>query len=490
MFELIQEQRARPILRWAPSFAGLLAAGWVAWLACPTPPKQLLTWDDLWGVIAKYSAALFLTSTLIGWGSAIFLSGGSRREAGRIILRTSVIAIWFAPLAIFLSERSLWSVPIMGFLVAGVATILRADYWATQNAQNSEVSTDARYREFLSSNLPTPQAGRRIAVLAVAAFAQAALVAGLIGISLAASLFFGLSLVLLTLFMASSVGEEQQSSALWRRPLPRSVLGMVLAILLAASGLLPYLRTGEGAADDAIAKRGAEHPTKRQRMDPAADAIAGELGPSFPGVILWPEEKSHVMLVPTASLTYGFRGVDETKPFSVPFDGVYWYLQSEVGPPPQNSLVTRGSPVERAFRTTRGVSLTMLARQNFGSLIDVSCCDRIQVEIRNADIYPGTVSLKLTLVNTTLPYRPSQYLGTAQVTSTPRLTRSDDIIPSREALTFFVPDNAALRVFDEVSVSFARDWRRGNLSAKIAIDRFVLIPKGRSSTKKQTRPIA
>ncbi len=112
------------------------------------------------------------------------------------------------------------------------------------------------------------------------------------------------------------------------------------------------------------------------------------------------------------------------------------------------------------------------------------------MEIRNADIYPGTVSLKLTLVNTTLPDWPSQYLGTAQVTSTPRLTRSDDIIPSREALTFFVPDNAALRAFDEVSVSFARDWRRGNLSAKIAIDRFVLIPKGRSSTKKRTRPIA
>ena len=265
----------------------------------------------------------------------------------------------------------------MGFLVAGVATILRADYWASQNAQNSDVSADAPYSEFLSSNLPEPQAGRRIAVLAVAAFAQAALVAGLIGISLAASLFFGLSLALLALFMASSVGEEHSSSALWRRPLPRSMLGMVLAILLAVTGLLPYLGTGEGAADDAIAKRGAERPTIRQRMDPVADAIAGELGPSFPGVIVWPDEKSHVMLVPTASLTYGFRRVDETKPFSVPFDGVYWFLQSEVGPPPQNSLVTRGSPVERAFRTTRGVPLTMLARQNFGSLIDVSCCDRI-----------------------------------------------------------------------------------------------------------------
>ncbi|MDE0167145.1 MAG: hypothetical protein OXH92_11290 [Bryobacterales bacterium] len=132
----------------------------------------------------------------------------------------------------------------------------------------------------------------------------------------------------------------------------------------------------------------------------------------------------------------------------------------------------------------------MLARQNFGSLIAVSCCNRIQVEIRNADIYPNTVSLKLTLVNTTLPGRPSQFLGTAPVRSRPRLTKDNEMIPSHETLTFFIPANTVLRAFDEVSVSFERDWRRRNLSAKIAIDRFVFIPGGRSSTSKLTRPVA
>ena len=64
------------------------------------------------------------------------------------------------------------------------------------------------------------------------------------------------------------------------------------------------------------------------------------------------------------------------------------------------------------------------------------------------------------------------------------------MIPSHETLTFFIPANTVLRAFDEVSVSFERDWRRRNLSAKIAIDRFVFIPGGRSSTSKLTRPVA
>ena len=95
------------------------------------------------------------------------------------------------------------------------------------------------------------------------------------------------------------------------------------------------------------------------------------------------------MLVPPPAVTYGHLAVDRTKPFSVPFDGVYWFLRSDTGPPPENAFVTRGSPVDRTFRTTaRSVPLSMRARQNFGSLIDVSCCDRIHVEIQNADIYP------------------------------------------------------------------------------------------------------
>ena len=274
-------------------------------------------------------------------------------------------------------------------------------------------------------------------------------------------------------------------------------------MLLVLVGLIPYVRTGEGPSKmgwfaflemgDGSADTAEPDAKKRKRnwrLNRDADSVVDPLSPSFPGVILWPEAKPHVMLVSPRSLTYGRLTLDRTKPFSVPFDGVYWFLRSDTGPPPENAFVTRGSPVDRTFRTTaRSVPLSMSARQNFGALIDVSCCDRIQIEIRNADAYPNTISLELTLVNTMLPGEPSQSLGRALVRSTARLTRNKEIIPARETLTFFISKDTPLQAFDEAAVSFGRDWKRRNQSVKVAIDRFVLIPRGRSSIPRRIGPI-
>ena len=70
----------------------------------------------------------------------------------------------------------------------------------------------------------------------------------------------------------------------------------------------------------------------------------------------------------------------------------------------------------------------------------------------------------------------------------PRVTRDNEVIPSRETLMFFIPENTVLRTFDEAAISFGRDWKRRNQSVKVAIDRFVLIPRSRSSIPKRTPP--
>jgi len=204
MFESIQERRSSPVLRWTPSFAGLLATVWVGWAACPTPPEQPFASDTLLGVTAKYAAVLYLTNAWVGWCSAAFIPGGSRREARRLVLRMSAVALWLAPLMIFLSQRSMWAVPIMGLFVAGVSKILRTDQVATKSSEDSGDLSDVPAREFLSSCLPPPQAGRRAAVVSIAAFGQSALVALLIGVSLLASLFLGLDVALLAWLLPAS----------------------------------------------------------------------------------------------------------------------------------------------------------------------------------------------------------------------------------------------------------------------------------------------
>ncbi len=59
----------------------------------------------------------------------------------------------------------------------------------------------------------------------------------------------------------------------------------------------------------------------------------------------------------------------------------------------------------------------MEAHEHLGSLLSLDCCSRIQIEIRNTDVYQETVSLELILTDSSVPGHPSQSLGTMVVKS-------------------------------------------------------------------------
>ena len=102
---------------------------------------------------------------------------------------------------------------------------------------------------------------------------------------------------------------------------------------------------------------------------------------------------------------------------------------------------------------------------------------QIQIAIRNADPYPETVSLELILINSSLPGKPSQSLGSAMVKSK-RPGSSMTTPPTSETLNFAIPRNRAIRRFDEVMVVFRLDAFRADAGPKIAIDHLVLVPRG------------
>lgn len=121
----------------------------------------------------------------------------------------------------------------------------------------------------------------------------------------------------------------------------------------------------------------------------------------------------------------------------------------------------------------------MEAHQNLGSMIDLACCSRIQVAIRNADRYPETVSLELVLINSIATGKPSQSLGRIMVRSTRPWKLYDEPAPSAsETLNFLIPGRSPLRRFDEVSIVFRIASVRADAGPKIAIDHFVLVPRG------------
>ncbi|HXM44329.1 MAG TPA: hypothetical protein VN924_24040 [Bryobacteraceae bacterium] len=98
--------------------------------------------------------------------------------------------------------------------------------------------------------------------------------------------------------------------------------------------------------------------------------------------------------------------------------------------------------------------------------MDINCCSQVQLAIQNSDPLPGTVSLELILIDTQSA-NPPHILGTA-VAGPPS--------SAWQILGFPIPPGAAIRKFDEIKVVFHRAQVRADRSAKIAIERFVLVP--------------
>ena len=118
----------------------------------------------------------------------------------------------------------------------------------------------------------------------------------------------------------------------------------------------------------------------------------------------------------------------------------------------------------------------MEARHKLEQPIALDCCSSIQLAIRNADRFPNTITLELVLINNEMPGEPSVTLGRELVLSQPDL-RKDPPVPMAETLTFAVPAVAPLSSFNELKIVFWRDRRRADQSAKVAIDRFILMPR-------------
>lgn len=248
-----------------------------------------------------------------------------------------------------------------------------------------------------------------------------------------------------------------------------------LATIILVGGLLRFvvLQLPFGGGDR---YRPPEPPT------PSANSAANEGGAKtadnsgdHTGVILLPEQQQHTTLVPPLpSMPSNLFDSKHQNPLSIPFYGAYWFFKLPDQKPPPDSYVTHGTPAEMTFFAPDSRPLIMEAHQNLGKLIDLTCCREIRIEIENADRYPGTVSVELILVNDREGQKGEVSLGSAPVTSAP----GDPGAASKETLTFPVRAHPSIRQFDELMIRFPRQRQRMNRSAKIAIVRFVLVPRG------------
>jgi hypothetical protein len=286
------------------------------------------------------------------------------------------------------------------------------------------------------------------------------------------------------------------STAIWASSLPRkpfrrkslraTLLNATLAILFTSAGLVfiyrDYVAFGQLGIPslNRIRRESPTQPAPETAGPGQPDRGSSSVEDAYEGIVLWPKEQVVTKLVAPTGV-FGKSWVNKnhvSQPFVIPFNGVYWFFKKPNVRPPRSSHEAHGSPEALDIVSTDQRPLSMEAHQNFGALIDVESCSRIQIAIRNADPYRGTVSLELILINTTIPGKPSQSLGEVMVQSArPRQGHGERAV-AREVLNFDVPSTSSLRRFDEVMIVFKMESGRAESGAKIGIDRFVLVPRG------------
>lgn len=121
----------------------------------------------------------------------------------------------------------------------------------------------------------------------------------------------------------------------------------------------------------------------------------------------------------------------------------------------------------------------MEAHQNLGVHFPVSCCSRMEIAVSNADRFPQTVTMELVLRDTALEHGYAMSLGRQPVNSTPQWRPGQEDEPRAEALVFAFPPSPLLQLFDEITVRFHLGAIRRTRSARVAIERFLLVPRGR-----------
>lgn len=502
MFRLVDDSSPGVVAQGAPLLVGLFVTACFVWWLRPVPPSAAFSWSGLASSATGHVLFASIMAAVAVVSIARLAPDKGKRNAGPLAFYTAACAVWLTPLAVLLSEASLWAVIPAAFLALGLVTTFRSYRNAPGRVPALELVEETGTPALFHVTSLRQAEEWRAASLSASILLQAALVTVLIDSPIGAAAFTlsGGAVLMWNSMRESASGEPPPT---FSSKVVARALGMtVLAIVLTAAGLLRYLASEswpgqlEGQSDlvamakalfgpapfdsepdTSSAEAGDDDPGEKDRGDTALQVAVSDQ--SFPGIILLPDEQPFMKVVPfPPALKDGFhQGVDRD-PLAIPFEGVYWYLLWPIARPPANAVVTRGSPSVRTFRATDLSRLSMQARHNFGSLLEVSCCRAIEVHITNADRFPGTVSLELVLVNTTLPESPSQSLGRAAVDSAPRLEDGGGILAVREVLVYPMPRNSKLQQFDEVALTFRPHPRRHELSARMAIDRFILIPRG------------
>jgi len=475
LLDATEAPATNPAATFLPAIAGLLVAGAVAAAFPLPPPHHALSWTEVVGIAVERVLAVSLACVVTVTALSAIRSGPSKIKLHHLAGRASLAAIWLAPLALLIRERSLWTIVIGGVFAVVVTQSFLTPQHGSHQAGSPEFNASLAPVSFQQSFQFRP-----LASACAALCVETGSLAVLAEHTLTGAVLVGIGCGVWAHHLPSHHRQDTPTA-----PRSRGLLIVGLAILFTIGGLLPYLPSMRSMGhfprahrrSSQASSRGGRPPQSRGTNPPELTDAGSE---GHAGIILWPEKEVVTQLVvppPALQTNQPARG-RSVSPVVIPFNGVYWFFKAPDVQPPETSRQAHLSPDKVDIRSTDLRPLSIEAHDHLGNLIDLDCCSRIQIAIRNADRYPETVSLELVLVNTSLPGNPSQSLGSIMVKSTLAWKLYDKRPPVSETLTFAIPQSSALQRFDEVKIVFRLASLRADAGAKIAIDHLVLVPRG------------
>jgi hypothetical protein len=209
------------------------------------------------------------------------------------------------------------------------------------------------------------------------------------------------------------------------------------------------------------------------RFVPQASATAHASG-GYHTIVLWPMQKKERTII-APPLQRGGALPGRTKPWSIPFDGPYWYFKFSTASPGPNTRTTRGDPLKVNVRSTDEAPLLMEAHQQLAKPLDPACCREMQIVIRN-DVSLGAFAVGLVLTDSHAKRNRSQSLGVKAVDPSNAQQGLSNASPAEQVLTFPFPKHGAIKSFDAITVSLLPDARHRTAGRRVAVERFILIP--------------
>ncbi len=466
----------------AAQTAGLCATAFLVWSRTIVPrlPYQTIAGMTAQALIGAFAAcALSAVLTVAIW---FFLSRSLRGSAAQA-LRTARTAVWFAPAAILLASLSPAAIGVALILVVSVTRLLYSEWRDLAAAAPPPVTDHASPGTML---LPRTSLADVAPALLAAAGLEGSAVAFLGRYPLAAAASIALGVAMLTLaLLITGIAESRREESL-----PRSVFGLLLTVILAATLTVGGLagrgsgRDAGGAGSDADqgfldAVRGVLHERRTPLARTAAPRpVVTRLyphGPVMPGIILQVDTPPQTTRLPAPRrlVIAPLRIVASPQPTAIPFSGLYSIFRASYDEPPEGSPVERGTPLKQGFETTDFTPMRMEAYQNLTHPIDLSCCGAIDMMLSNADRFEGGLEIE-PILRDTEHNPPPLSLGRRGLTLAHRPW--GDLQPVSQTLRFPVPAGGPLRQFNQIAVLFHLAAYRADHSARISIDRFVLVP--------------